>query len=410
MEELIVGVDIGSSKVCAIIGQVDKNGELQIIGIGYYPCNGVKKGIVVDIDETAFSIKKAVEQAERMANKNVTSIYLKIYGGLATIYRNNGVVAVSGDNREISKEDVERVIQAAKIIAIPSDKEIIDVIPLEYIVDGYGEIKDPVGMAGIRLEVDAAIVTGSVTAIQNMEKCVQNAGYELEGIIVGPLATSESVLSKDEKELGVALIDVGAGVTDICVFKYGNLIYSSMIAVGGGHITNDLSIGLKISFEEAENIKKKYGTLNKFPENDVEDIKISNLSGKGLATTNINEIADIIEARVFELLTLIYDKLKEAEILDEISTNIVITGGGLSFIKGNIDLAQKIFNKSVRIGLPQSIGVSTPIYSAGVGIVKYIYKNKKFMHSIRESTKKERKTIKLGLFDKIKDLFSDFWA
>lgn len=410
MGDLIVGLDIGSSKVCTIIGQGDKNGELQIIGIGHYPCSGVKKGVVVDIDGTAFSIKNAVEQAERMANQKVSSVYLKIYGGLTTIYRNSGVVAVSRDDREISRQDIDRVLQAAKIIAIPSDKQIIDIIPLEYIVDGYGEIKDPVGMAGIRLEVDAAIVTGSVTAIQNMEKCVKKAGLNVSGIIVGPLATSEAVLSRDEKELGVALIDIGAGITDISVFKYGNLIYSSMISVGGGHITNDLSIGLKISYEEAENIKKRYGTLNRAPDEELEPIRLSNLFGMDASGTNVNEIVDIIEARVAELLTIVYEQLNEAKVFDEISTNIVITGGGLSFIKGNINFAQKIFNRNVRIGSPQNIGVSTPIYSAGVGIVKYVHKNKKFMYSNQINSNKEKRNLNKGLLDKIKDLFSDFWA
>jgi cell division protein FtsA len=335
-------------------------------------------------------------------------VYLKIYGGLTTIYKNNGVVAVSREDREITKQDVDRVLQAAKIIAIPSDKEIIDVIPLEYIVDGYGEIKDPVGMAGIRLEVNAAIVTGSVTAIQNMEKCVKKAGLEVEGIIVGPLATGEAVLLKDEKELGVALIDVGAGVTDISVFKYGSLIYSSMIAVGGWHITNDLSIGLKISFEEAENIKKKYGTLEKLSPEKLEPIKIASLAGKSKSATDVNEISDIIEARVSELLMLVYERLEEAKVLEDIVTNVVITGGGISFLKGNIELAQKIFNRNIRIGSPQNIGVATPIYSAGVGVVKYVYNNKRFMHNVQPTDKKEKKSSKL--VDKLKEIFSDFWA
>ncbi|HHW57691.1 MAG TPA: cell division protein FtsA [Clostridia bacterium] len=408
MGDLIVGLDIGTSKVCTIIGEGDKSGELHIIGIGYYPCNGVKKGVVVDIDETAYSITKSIEQAERMANQKISSVYLKIYGGLTTIYKNNGVVAVSREDREITKQDVDRVLQAAKIIAIPSDKEIIDVIPLEYTVDGYGEIKDPVGMAGIRLEVNAAIVTGSVTAIQNMGKCVRKAGLEIEGIVVGPLATSEAVLSRDEKELGVALIDVGAGVTDISVFKNGSLIYSSMIAVGGWHITNDLSVGLKVSFEEAENIKKRYGTLEKVAPEKLEPIKITSLAGKSKTTTDINEISDIIEARVSELLMLVYDKLEEAEVLEDIVTNVVITGGGISFLKGNVELAQKIFNRNVRIGAPQNIGVATPIYSAGVGVVKYVYKNKKFIYNLQGSDKKERKSSKL--VNKLKEIFSDFWA
>ncbi len=201
------------------------------------------------------------------------------------------------------------------------------------------------------------------------------------------------MLLKDEKELGVALIDVGAGVTDISVFKDGNIIYSSMIAVGGWHITNDLSVGLKISFEEAENIKKKYGTLEKLPLEKLEPIKIASLAGKNKSTTDVNEISDIIEARVSELLMLVYERLEEAKVLEDIVTNVVITGGGISFLKGNIELAQKIFNRNIRIGSPQNIGVATPIYSAGVGVVKYVYNNKRFMHSVQQTDKKEKKAL-----------------
>ncbi|HHV74095.1 MAG TPA: cell division protein FtsA [Thermoanaerobacterium sp.] len=407
MNEIITGIDIGTSKVCTIIGQCDKNGELRIIGIGMYPCNGMKKGVVVDIETTAFSIKKSVEQAERMANQKVTSVYIKIPGGLTEIYRNRGLVAVTRDDKEITAQDVERVLQAAKIMALPSDKQIIELIPIEYIVDGYGEIKDPVGMAGIRLEVDAAIVTGSLTAVQNMEKCVKKAGYTMSGIIVEPLATAEAILTKDERELGAALIDIGAGVTDIAVFKSGNLIYTGMIPVGGNHITNDLSIGLKISFEEAEIIKKKYGSVVKV-END-ETVKIANIANHSSQDTRLNDIIDIIEARVNEILTMVYDEMRSSNVLDQISTNIVITGGGISFIKGSLDLAESILGKNVRLGLPNAIGVSTPVYSTAVGIVKYVFANRKYLYKKQVEVPKERDQKKSGVLSKIKDWFNDFW-
>ncbi|MDN5317191.1 MAG: cell division protein FtsA [Thermoanaerobacterium sp.] len=408
MNEIITGIDIGTSKVCTIIGQCDKNGELRIIGIGMYPCNGMKKGVVVDIETTAFSIKKSIEQAERMANQKVTSVYIKIPGGLTEIYRNKGLVAVTRDDKEITNQDVERVLQAAKIMALPSDKQIIELIPIEYIVDGYGEIKDPVGMAGIRLEVDAAIVTGSLTAVQNMEKCVKKAGYNMSGIIVEPLATAEAIMTKDEKELGAALVDIGAGVTDIAVFKSGNLVYTGMIPVGGNHITNDLSIGLKISFEEAEIIKKKYGSVVKIEDND-ETVKIANIANHSSQDTRLNDIIDIIEARVSEILTMVYEEMKNSNVIDLVSTNIVITGGGITFIKGTLDLAESILGKNVRLGLPNAIGVSTPIYSASVGIVKYVYANRRYLYKKQGETPKEKNKRKNGVFLRIKEWFNDFW-
>ncbi|SNX52783.1 cell division protein FtsA [Thermoanaerobacterium sp. RBIITD] len=410
MSDIITGIDIGTSKVCTIIGQCDKNGELRIIGIGFYPCNGMKKGVVVDIETTAFSIKKSIEQAERMANQKVTSVYIKIPGGLTDIYRNKGIVAVTRDDKEITKQDVERVLQAAKIMAIPSDKQIIELIPVEYIVDGYGEIRDPVGMAGIRLEVDAAIVTGSLTAVQNMEKCIKKAGIDVSGIIVEPLATAEAVMTRDERELGAALIDIGAGITDISVFNSGNLVYSALIPVGGNHITNDLSIGLKISYEEAENIKKKYGSVIKLNDENDEVIKISNIANRSSQDIRLNDIIDIIEARVSEILTISYEQLKKSETFDLISTNIVITGGGIAFIKGSIDLAKNIFDKNVRLGVPDVIGVSTPVYSAGVGIVRYVYANRKYLYGKQNEQSKEKNKKKNGIFLRIKELFNDFWV
>lgn len=409
MSEIITGIDIGTSKVCSIIGQCDKNGELRIIGIGYYPCDGMKKGVVVDIETTAFSIKKSIEQAERMANQRVSSVYLKIPGGLTNIYRNKGLVAVSRDDKEITKQDIDRVLQAAKILAIPSDKQIIELIPLEYIVDGYGEIRDPVGMAGIRLEVDAAIVTGSVTAVQNMEKCVKKAGYDVAGIIVEPMASAEAVLTKDEKELGAVLIDIGAGVTDISLFSGGNLLYSSLIPVGGNHVTNDLSIGLKISYKEAENIKRKYGSVIRVPEDENEVIKISNIADGDSQEIRINDIINIIEARVSEILTIAYKQLENGNAIDKIATNVVITGGGITFIKGSIDLAKSIFKKNVRIGIPDVIGVSTPVYSAGVGIVRYVYANQKYMYKSKDEHTKEKTKKKVGILNRIKEFFNDFW-
>lgn len=412
MGEVIGALDVGTSKVAAIIGEADtREKRMQIIGVGSCPCEGLKKGVVVDIDETAKSIISAINQAENMADININSVFTVIPGGYVSLVKNKGIIAVSGADREIKPTDVDRVLQATKVMAVPSGREIIDVFPLQYIVDGYDMIKDPVGMIGMRLEVEANIALGTTTSVQNLIKCIERAGLNTSGILLKPLASASVVLSDDEKELGVALVDVGAGVTDISVFINDNLVYTSMIPIGGAHITNDLSIGFRIPFSEAENIKKKYGqAMVSWVE---EDGAVSiNQMGSGVPVSiNQKEIAYIVEARVQEIFSLIAEELNRSGYADKIPAGIVLTGGGLSLLKGAKELGRQILDMPVRIGAPDFIGVSSPVFSAGVGVVKYVMTNKKYasMASNAVVRRHEQQIDFSSVWGKIKAFFSDFF-
>ncbi|MDI6602439.1 MAG: cell division protein FtsA [Thermoanaerobacteraceae bacterium] len=410
MNEIITGIDIGTSKICTIISQMNKNGEVEIRGVGVSPCSGLRKGVVVDIDETVKSIKNSVNQAEHMANVEVKKVFINIAGGHASFVKNKGIIAVTGENKEITKHDIERVIEAAKVIAIPADKEIIDVIPIQYIIDGYDEIRDPIGMIGIRLEVDANIVISSTTSVENLTRCIRKANLEVGGIIVSPLAESEVLLSKDEKELGVCILDVGAGTTDISVFKEGTIVYSKLLPVGGDHITNDIAVGLKVSLTEAERLKRQYGFAMSDMVDEDEEININVIGSQSPVKVKVKEICEIIEARIHEIIMLTNKNLIESGLKSSISTGVVLTGGGLSQIKGSIELSKKILNLPVRIGSPDYIGVSLPTYSVAVGIIKYVERHKRDMlNSVVLETKNRQINSQFNLFEKVKEFFSDFF-
>lgn len=421
MNEVAVGIDIGSSKVCTIIGELDKKNQLQVLGVGECECNGLKKGIIVDIDNTAGAIKNSIEQAERMSDLAVKSAYINISGGHATLIKNRGVIAVSRDDREITLDDVDRVLQTVRIVNIPIDREVIGVVPIQFIVDGYEHIKDPVGMLGVRLEVEAYVITAVSASVQNLIKSVERSGLDVSGIVLNPIASAEILLSKDERELGVALVDVGGEVTDISVFKGGDLVYTSLIPVGGMHITSDISIGLKIPMSEAEMLKRQYGYAALSMIKSVENISISG-AGAGNTRTIVNkELIDIIEARVSEIYYLINNELKSSAYKDSIPGGIVITGGGLSFIKGTLEVASSIIGLPMRIGAPSYIGVASPVYTAGTGVVKYILSSKKSnavknRHSdsddISDSvTKLKKQTSQEGqkFINRVKEFFTDFF-
>ena len=376
MGELFTSIDLGTSKVNIIIGEVDKNGYIQIIGVGDSPCDGIKKGVVVDIESTSISIINALEQAENMADVEVTEAYVNIPGGYTNLIRNKGIIAVSGDNREINYDDVKRVLNSATILSLPQDQQIIDIIPIQYIIDGFDEIKDPVGMVGIRLEADVDIVLGSTTTILNIVKSVNEAGIEVLGIIPESFAVSESILSKDEKELGILVIDVGAGTSDFSIFKNNQLIHNSLVPIGGNHITNDISVGLRISFKESEQIKRDFG-LAYTPlarENNIFSVTPIGIKEK----MNVSELSlsKIIEARIEEILEIIDAEIKRDKLKDMILAGVVITGGGISYFPGVTDLANEIFKLPTRVGRPDSIGIKEPIYSTCYGLVNYSTKRK----------------------------------
>ncbi len=416
MDNLIAGLDIGTSKVSAVLAKASSNG-IQILGVGISPNNGMKKGVVVDIESTTKAVEQAMDQLRHMTNMEVDSAYINISGGHVTLFENRGVIAVTREDREITGEDVRRVMQAARIFALPPEKEIVDVIPKQFIVDGYDEIRDPVGMFGTRLEVDASIVTCNSTTLQNLIRSVERAGLDIEGVVIEPLALGEVLLTRDEKELGVVVIDVGAGKTEYSVFESGILKNSGVIPVGGDSITNDLAVGLRMSFGEAENLKKQYGVVK--PEySQCSTVPVKGIADGGTREVSIEEFCEIIEARVYEIFFLVNRELLKSGIKDTLSSGVVITGGGVSFLKGSKEVVQEIMNLPVRIGIPEYIGVSSPVYSSGVGIVKYLAGRKYYYGSEIESTPKKTRLFgrqkskqgqKGGALTRIKDFLDEYF-
>ena len=417
MNENIVGIDLGSSKICGAVGKISSNGKLQIIGITSVVCSGLNKSVVIDIDSTAEAIKQCVTQLERMTDTQINEVYISLPGGICELVRNTGMIAISSEDREIKKYDVDRVIEAAKLISVPSDKEIVGVEPEQYIVDGYDNIKDPRGMSGTRLEVEAQVVMAKSTVVSNLLKSVKRAGIKVNGIILQPSAIAEAVLRKEEKEMGIALIDVGAETIDISIYKGGKLKYTSIVQLGGNNITNDISVCLKVPLSEGEKLKLKYGSLVKNRGTDAEKIKVKDSYDNFIEIDN-DLLIDIIEARVEELLQLIKSNLLNSGLYEEIS-GVVIVGGGVSLFRGASELSKEILCKSVRIGSPEYVGAASPIYVTAVGIVKQAANNLKTSNISSEVSdefsyenkwaKSQNKNEKNRFASKIKDFFADFF-
>lgn len=418
MNEYIIGIDVGSSKICAAAGKFDKNGNIQIVGVTSIKCNGIKKGIVVDIDSTSESIKNCIFQLEGIIDYKIDEVFISLPVCISEIIDNKGVVAVSSEDREIKKSDVERVLKAAKIITVNSDKEIIGLIPEQYIVDGFDRIKDPIGMSGLRLEVDAKVILAQTTVINNLFKSINKANIKVKGIVYEPLALSEVLIEKEEKEIGTAIIDAGAETIDISIFKNGVIKFAAAIPYGGNIITNDISVCLKLPFSEAEKIKLKYGDIKN--DNNISNNKISvNASYNNVVEIDQNLLIEIINARVEELLSIINDKIIQSGYKNEIS-GVTITGGAISFMT-NIDvLAEKVLDKPVRIGVPQFVGSSNPMYSCGIGIVKEASDSFKNSYLTNKSNEKKSKDVwndedldeeegKGGFLAKIKEFFTEFF-
>ena len=375
-EEIIVGLDIGTTKICAVVAEMS-GGTFNIIGIGSHPSVGLRKGVVVNIEATVDSIKKAVEEAELMAGCEISSVYAGIAGGHMTGFNSNGIIAIKGD--EITQSDVDRVIEAARAVAIPMDREVIHVLPQEFIVDGEGGIHNPVGMAGVRLEAKIHIVTGAVTSAQNIVKCANKAGLDVCDIILEPIASCESVLTAEEKEVGTALVDIGGGTTDLAVFNGNNIKHTFVLSLGGNNMTNDISVGLRTPMAEAERIKLKYGTCIADRVANDETIEISDLSGRGGRKLPRQILAEILEPRVEEIFTLVRRELYRAGMKNAISSGLVLTGGA-SLLEGITEIAESVFELPVRIGRPQGVAglvdvVNNPMYATGVGLVLYGAKN-----------------------------------
>lgn len=370
--ETYVTLDIGTSHVRVIIGEMN-NGTLNIIGVGETKSEGIKKGSIVDIDETVKSIKAAVEKAERMIGLSIQSVIIGVTGNHIQLQPCHGVVAVSSEDREIGDEDITRVIDAAQVVSIPPEREIIDVIPKQFIVDGLDEINDPRGMIGVRLEMQGTIITGSRSMLHNVLRCVERAGMQVADIVLQPLAAGTIALSKDEKSLGVALIDIGGGSTTVSVFENGVLQGTKQIPVGGDHITNDISVGLRTSTEEAERVKVDHGYAFIDHASDDEIFQVSEIGSDQKQEFSQWQLANIIEPRVEEMLLL---SLKEIHRLgyNDLPGGYVLTGGTVK-IPGVLELARDVLQKNVRIAIPDYIGVREPQYTNGVGLITFAHRN-----------------------------------
>jgi cell division protein FtsA len=369
-DDLIVGLDIGTTKVCAVVGDVTEDG-IDIIGIGSHPSRGLRKGVVINIESTVESIRRAVSEAELVAGCDITSVYAGIAGGHIKGINSHGIVAVK--EKEVGDNDLVRVIDAAQAVAIPLDREVIHVIPQEYIIDDQDGIKEPLGMAGVRLEAKVHIVTAAVTSAQNIVKCANRCGLNVSDIILQPLASAEAVLTPDEKELGVCLVDIGGGTTDIIVFNEGAIVHTSVLTLGGNHITNDVAVGLRTPAAEAERIKQKYGcALSSMVERD-ETIEVPSVGGRKPRILSRQILAEIIEPRAEEVFSLVRQEIIKSGFEDRIASGVVITGGS-TILEGMPELAEQVFNMPVRRGVPRAIGglvdvVKSPMYATGVGLV-----------------------------------------
>jgi len=368
---IIVGLDVGTTKVCTIVGIQHANNQLEIIGIGTHPSYGLKKGSVVNIDKTVSSIQSSLEEARLMAGVNINSATIGIAGSHIYSFNSSGVVAIKG--KEITQSDVDRVLEAAKAVVIPSDREILHVIPQEFRVDNTSGIKNPIGMCGVRLEAHVHIVTGSIPLIQNLVKCVEHTGLNAEHITLQPIASSEAVLTAEEKELGVVLVDIGGGTTDIAIWKEGSLIHSQIIPVGGNHFTNDLAVALKIPHAEAERIKIHHGSVLAEQLNQSAHITVQGLSGTKPREVQLSLVADVLGARAEELFDIITSIIEEKKLGNDVSGGVVLTGGG-ALIKGMPELGEYILGRGCKIGYPIPFGGMTnlmqnPKYSTVLGLL-----------------------------------------
>jgi len=371
-DDMIVGLDIGTTKICAIVAERAENGA-DVVGIGTHPSRGLRKGVVVDIDATVDSIKHAVEEAELMADCEISSVYAGIAGGHIDGFNSHGIVAVK--DREVGSNDVRRVIDAAKAVAIPMDREVIHVIPQEFIIDDQDGIREPLGMSGVRLEAKIHIVTAAVTSAQNIVKCANKAGLNVVDIVLEPLASAEAVLAGDERDLGVCLIDIGGGTTDLAVFADGSIKHTSVLGLGGYHITNDIAVGLRTPFEEAERIKKRFGVASARYLGSDDVITVPSVGGRRPREVSRKILCEVIEPRIDEVLSLARQELVKAGLDGRIPSGVVLTGG-CSALNGIAELAEEIFESPVRAGAPSRVGglqdvVRSPMYATGVGLVLY---------------------------------------
>jgi len=377
-KNLIVGLDIGTSKVVAIVGEIMPEGKIEVIGIGSHPSRGLKKGVVVNIESTVHSIQRAVEEAELMAGCQIHSVYAGIAGSHIRSLNSHGIVAIK--DKEVAPGDVERVIDAARAVAIPADQKILHILPQEFLIDNQEGIKEPVGMSGVRLEAKVHMVTGAVSAAQNIIKCVRRCGLEVDDIILEQLASSYSVLTEDEKELGVCIVDIGGGTTDLAVFTEGSIRHTAVIPIAGDQVTNDIAVALRTPTQFAEEIKIKYAcALTQMATAD-ENIEVPSIGDRPSRRLARHTLAEVVEPRYEELLTLVQTELRRSGFEDLVAAGVVLTGGS-SKIEGLVELAEEVFHMPVRLGVPQYVTglvdvVRNPIFATGVGLLLFGHHNR----------------------------------
>jgi len=372
---MIVGLDIGTSKVVAIVGEVNDENQIEIIGIGSHPSRGLKKGVVVNIESTVRSIQRAIEEAELMAGCQIHAVHAGIAGSHVKSLNSHGIVAIK--DKEVMSTDVDRVIDAARAVAIPADQRILHILPQEFIIDEQEGVREPVGMSGVRLEAKVHLVTGAVSAAQNIVKCVRRCGLEVDDIILEQLASSQSVLTEDEKELGVCLVDVGGGTTDLAVFTEGAIRHTAVIPIAGDQVTNDIAVALRTPTQHAEEIKVKYACALRQLANPDDTIEVPSVGDRPPRRLSRQTLAEVVEPRYEELLTLVQAELRRSGFEDLVAAGIVLTGGSAK-MEGVIDLAEEVFHMPVRLGVPQGVSglvdvVRNPIYATGVGLLLFAH-------------------------------------
>ncbi|MFQ6618024.1 MAG: cell division protein FtsA [Fidelibacterota bacterium] len=381
-DDIVVGLDIGTTKICVIIAEVDNSGKIKVIGVGNSPSRGLRKGVVVNLGKTVESIENALEEAELMAGVNVDSAYVGIAGDHIRSINSEGVIAISRsnnnritDDNEITEEDIRRVIDAAKAVSLPIDREILHILPQEFVVDDRYGIKDPIGLSGIRLQAKVHIVTGAITSAKNIYKSVKRAGINVKDLVLEPLASSYAVLTDDEKELGVGLMDIGGGTTDIAMFFEGGVRHTSVLGLGGENVTNDIAMMIRVPLDQAERIKRVHGCAKKSLVSNNEFFKVPSFSGRPPREISRELLSSYIEPRMDEILSLGLREMKKSDRFEFMTAGIVITGGG-ALLEGTVELAEEIFDMPVKIGIPTGFSgltdlVVNPMYSTAIGLILY---------------------------------------
>jgi cell division protein FtsA len=379
-DRYLVGLDVGTSKVCAIVGEMVDDGGLDVVGIGVAESRGIRRGVIVNLEAAVDSIKKAVDEAELMAGVEIDAVHLSMAGPHIKGFNSRGVIAVAGKSREITRDDVRRAIEAAKAVSLPAGREILHVLPQDFVVDEQEGIGAPVGLTGARLEVNVHIITGSQTATQNLVACVNRAGVEVIDTVIGQLAASETVLTADEKELGVAVVDIGGGTADLAIFERGSLWHTGVVAVGGEHFTNDIAVGLRTPIPDAEKLKRKSGCALSAMVDEKDTIEVASVGGRKPRLMARRILSEILQPRAEEIFHLVWDEIRRAGYEKSLNSGIVLTGGA-AILEGMPEIAEQIFDLPIRRGHPAGVGgladhVTSPVFATPVGLALYAHRNR----------------------------------